>query len=201
MNTNDGSSKITLKAWFTSLKRTSKAVVLITLVISIAVVAYAAGIIFDHAQGKTNFVKDRYVKINLSGAEATGKVKPGDTVSLSQVLTNNGSVPVTAIIRLTVPAVNKASAYDYEVNSSWTLIESDPAAGEYIYGYGTKDELSTLAPGESTDPLVSTGFTMKSSITGSQFSSLSSVDIVTDGYLVDSEEGTNPGDVWRMVGE
>ena len=69
----------------------------------------------------------------------------------------------------------------------------------HIYGYGSEGELIELVPGESTDTLASNGFMMKLSITGAQFYSLSSVVIITAGYLIDTEEGSNPCDVWRMA--
>ena len=55
-----------------------------------------------------------------------------------------------------------------------------------------------IAPGDSTDPLTES-FTMKSSITGAEFNAMGSIDILVDGYLVDSEAGSDPVSVWGMV--
>ena len=85
----------------------------ITLLISIAGVVDAVSVLFDHVHQSTTIIKDRYVKISLSGAEATGKVKLGDTVTLVSVLTNNGSGPGTSIIQLSLPTVNGTSVYNY----------------------------------------------------------------------------------------
>lgn len=60
----------------------------------------------------------------------------------------------TAIIRVSMPTVNGTSAYDYEINRSWTEIESDENSGVFVYGFGTGGELTVLSPGSSTDPLV-----------------------------------------------
>ena len=79
-------------------------------------------------------------------------------------------------------------------------MDADPEAGVYVYGYGTSGELTVIAPGSSTDPLTES-FTMKSSITGAEFNAMGSVDISIDGYLVDSEAGTDPVSVWGMVGQ
>lgn len=73
-----------------------------------------------------------------------------------------------------------------------------PTAGVYVYGFGTETELNELSPGSSTDPLTGS-FTMKSSITGAEFNGMGSVDISIDGYLVDSEAGTDPVSVWGMI--
>ena len=77
-------------------------------------------------------------------------------------------------------------------------MDADPEAGVYVYGYGSDSELSMTAPGDSTDPLKES-FTMKSSITGAEFNAMGSVDICIDGYLVDSEAGSDPVSVWGMI--
>ena len=190
--------------WFRSLRRSSKVILAVALVASIAIVAYAAGLIWNSASNSTTLTKEKYVEVKLSGATASGSIKPGDPVALAPVLTNNGDVDATAIIVLNLPMVGDAPAYEYEVNGSWTLIESDESIGEYVYGYGSSNELSIVAPGGSTsEPLVENGFTMKSSITGSQFNSMSSIDIAITGYMVDasddSEAGVDPETVWGMI--
>lgn len=96
--------------------------------------------------------------------------------------------------------VGGSPAYDYEVSSSWSIVDADPEAGVYVYGYGSEGELYEIAPGDSTDPLTS-AFTMKSSITGAEFNAMGSVDIEVDGFLVDSEAGTDPVSVWGMLGQ
>lgn len=138
------------------------------------------------------------MEVSLTGAEATGSVRPGSTVSLSPVLTNNGDINATAIMRVTLPVVNGSSAYDYEINSSWTLVDADPDFGVYVYGYGSNSDMTVLNPGDSTDALTS-AFTMKSSITEAEFNAMGSVDISVDGFLVDSEEGSDPVSAWGMV--
>ena len=87
-------------------------------------------------------------------------------------------------MRVTVPVVNGSSAYDYEVSSSWSLVDADPKAGVYVYGFGTETELNEISPGDSTDPLTES-FTMKGSITGAEFNAMGSIDISIDGYLSD----------------
>ena len=87
---------------------------------------------------------------------------------------------------------------DYEVSSSWSLVDADSEAGVFVYGFGSEGELNEIAPGDSTDPLTS-AFTMKSSITGAEYNAMGSIDISVDGYLVDSEAGSDPVSVWGML--
>lgn len=190
--------KRTLGMWFRSLRRTSQVAIVMILIAAVGVVAYAAAVLFITAHSTTSLSKDKYIEVSLSGAEANGSIRPGSTVALSPVLTNNGDINTTALVKLTVPVVNGSSAYDYEVSSSWSLVDADPEAGVYVYGYGTSGELTVIAPGSSTDPLTES-FTMKSSITGAEFNGMGSVDISIDGYLVDSEAGSDPVCVWGMV--
>ena len=190
--------KHTLGMWFRSLRRTSQISLIVVLIAAVGVVAYAASVLFNTAHSTTSLSKDRYIEVSLSGASASGLIRPGSTVALSPVLTNNGDINCTGIVRLTVPMVGGSPAYDYEVSSSWTLVDADPEAGVYVYGYGTETELNEISLGDSTDPLTS-AFTMKSSITGAEFKAMGDIDISVDGFLVDSEAGTDPVSVWGMV--
>lgn len=198
MNNTSKDHKHTLGMWFRSLRRTSQISLIVALIVAVGVVAYAASILFNTAHSTTSLSKDRYIEVSLTGAEASGSIRPGSTVALSPVLTNNGDVNCTALMRVTVPVVNGVSAYDYEVSSSWTLVDADDTAGVYVYGYGTSGELTVIAPGSSTDPLTGS-FTMKGSISGSEFNAMGSIDISVDGYLVDSEAGSDPVSVWGMI--
>ena len=190
--------KHTLGTWFRSLRRTSQVAIVMILIAAVGVVAYAASVLFNTAHSTTSLSKDRYIEVSLSGASASGSVRPGSTVSLAPTLTNNGDINTTALVKLTMPVVNGSSAYEYEVSSSWTLVDADPEAGVYVYGFGSDSELNEISPGSSTDPLTGS-FTMKSSITGAEFNAMGSVDISIDGYLVDSEAGSDPGTVWGMI--
>ena len=198
MNNTSEDQKHTLGMWFRSLRRTSQISLIVAIIACIGVVAYAANLLWNSAHSTTSLSKDRYIEVSLSGAEASGSVRPGSTVSLAPVLTNNGDINTTALVKLTVPVVNGSSAYDYEVSSSWSLVDADPEAGVYVYGFGTETELNEISPGDSTDPLTES-FTMKSSITGAEFNAMGSVDISVDGYLVDSEAGSDPVSVWGMI--
>ena len=58
------------------------------LIAAVGVVAYAASVLFNIAHSTTSLSKDRYIEVSLSGAEASGSVRPGSTVALSPVLTS-----------------------------------------------------------------------------------------------------------------
>ena len=59
-------------------------------------------------------------------------MRSGSTETLSPMVTNQKDINCTWLPRLTVPLVNGVSAYDYEVSSGWSLIESDESAGVFM---------------------------------------------------------------------
>lgn len=73
-----------------------------------------------------------------------------------------------------------------------------------MYGYGIEGQLSIIASGDSADTLCNV-FMMKSSISGSQFNGLGSIDIYITGHVVnaseDSEAGTDLGTVCGMINQ
>ncbi len=163
-------------------------------------IAYAASILFNSAHSSTTLTKDRYVEVSLSGAEASGTIRPGGSVSLSPVLTNQGDINCTGFIKVSVPTVSGAAAYEWDVEAGWTQVDSYVDGGKQVtvYAYGSSSELSVVEPGASTDALMNAA-TLKSTITRAQFNAMSDIDIDIDGYLVDSEVGSVPGDVWSLV--
>ena len=52
-------------------------------------------------------------------ADVTESMRPGSTVALAPVPTNNGDIHATAIIVMSLLMVNGSPDFDYEVNSSW----------------------------------------------------------------------------------
>lgn len=80
--------KKSIKTWFRSLRRSSQIALVLALFISAGVIAYAASILFGTSHSSTSLSKDRYVEVELTGASATGSIRPGGTVDLSPVLTN-----------------------------------------------------------------------------------------------------------------
>ena len=54
-----------------------------------------------------------------TGADVSESVRPGSTVALTPVLTNNGDIHEITIIVMNLLTVNGSPDFDYEVNSSW----------------------------------------------------------------------------------
>lgn len=86
----NNSNKRSIGLWFRSQRRTSQISLIVALLAAVGVVAYAASVLFNSAHQSTNLSKERYVEVEITGAEAEGTIKPGDSVALAPVLTNKG---------------------------------------------------------------------------------------------------------------
>ena len=183
---------------FKSLKRSTQAIIIFILLTSIGIAAYAASILWATAHSGTTLSKEHFLTVSLTGASAEGSIKPGGSVSLSPAVTNNGDVDAGVFIKVTMPTIGGADAYEFEPASGWNLVEE--SAGVQIWSYGSDSALEAVSPGSSTDALTSS-FTMKESISGAQFAAMSDVDIGFDGYLIDYGvvDGSDPESAWGMI--
>ena len=80
MNNSSKGQKHTLSMWFRSLRRTTQVAIVMILIAAVGVVAYAVSVLFNSAHSTTSLSKDRYIEVSLTGAEASGSVRPGSTV-------------------------------------------------------------------------------------------------------------------------
>ena len=191
-----------MKTCFKKLKRGAQSALVFALIASMSIGAYAAvSFLWGKAHEKTSLTPKDFVKIELTGAAATGSVSPGENVALSPAITNNGSVDTSAFIQIEMPAVGGAAAYTFENGSGWTMVDESTTdnISTQIWAYGTEENLESISPGCSTSPLMENGITMRSDITGTQFAEIDDINIDTDGYLVDYTVGTDPETVWYMI--
>lgn len=174
------------------------------IIASISIVAFAAAVLWNSANRIINPGKAKYIDVEIDGIpDIFSEIKPGDSVSVAPAIRNEGSVPATAFMKVTVPGLEDGtSAYDYTVPECWEVIESNDNGDsqEIIYAYVDSGILVTVYPDGVTDELCE-GFTLKSDIIGGEFYGMDSIAIDLDGYLVDAEEGDNPDAVWAKLGQ
>lgn len=188
---------ITIRITSRSLHRIAKW----TFILALAGLAYATAVLWNSATNRTSLTKARFIELTINDINATGAIRPGETVNIAPSLTNNGDINCEAFIRLKIPEVEGEPAYVYEVNDDWNEVERDSDGGYtlVVYGYGSKSELDLLSPGLSTSPIVQYGFTLKESITGVQFWNMTDVDIEITGYLIDEQGGADPVTAWAWI--
>ena len=188
--------------WFRSIGLAGQ-IALIS-VLSLSVVAFAAVMLWNSTHKTINPGKAQYIEVEIDGIpDSFSDIKPGDSVPATPAIRNEGSVPATAFIKMTVPKVSdKGAAYDYTVNDNWTVVQSDDSGDklETVYAYVDSGMLATVYPDGFTDELCE-GFTLKSSITGGELYYMDSIAIDLDGYLVDADEGDDPDAVWNKLGQ
>lgn len=175
-----------LWTWFKSLRLPAQALTVILMVFVIGGgIVLAASMLFGHVHDGTELSKDHFLTVSLTGSHVKGSIKPGGSVNLSPILENTGDVDAAAFIKVTMPTIPDTTnaAYEFEAGSGWNLVSE--SEGAQIWSYGTESQLESVSLGGFTEALTETGFTMKSSITGMQFSAMDSVDIEFDAYLAD----------------
>lgn len=178
--------------------------IIVIAVLSLSAVVFAAGIFWNSTHKTINPGKARYIEVEIDGIpDDFSDIRPGDSVSTAPAVRNEGSVPATAFMKVTVPELEDGtSAYDYTVPECWEVIESNDNGDsqEIIYAYVDSGILITVYPDGVTDELCE-GFTLRSDITGGEFYGMDSIAIDLDGYLVDAEEGDDPDAVWAKLGQ
>lgn len=171
---------------------------------SLSVVAFAAVILWNSTHKTINPGITRYIEVEIDGIpDSFSSIKPEDSIPAVPAIRNDGDVPATAFIKMTVPKMaDGAAADDYSVNDNWTVVQSEDSGDniEIVYAYVDSSVLATVYPNGITDELCD-GFTLKSSIAGGEFYAMDSIAIDLDGYLVDADEGDDPDAVRTKLGQ
>lgn len=191
-----------LLLYLTKRRRRRRMAMAATVMVFAGLIAYAGSLLWSSAHDATELTKELYIAVKLSGSSAKGSVKPGRSISLAPVISNDGSIPCAAFMKLTIPKVNGSPAYSYKTKSNWTQAYSSSEGNYYIdvYAYGTQDSLEAIEPGIATSSLVDNGFTMIN-MSGAEFRGMTDVNIQVDGYLVDyaEVEKFDPESAWGMI--
>lgn len=137
------------------------------------------------------------MKVDVTGVDWDGNIKPGGTMSIALVVSNNGDTDSYAFIEIVMPSYGSGTpAYSFTADSGWTLVEDNGA--DQVWGYGAADSLTVLSPMSSTSALTE-GLVMNN-MNGAEFQALGDVNVSVTGYLIQSTAGTDPADVWSKMG-
>ena len=136
--------------------------------------------------------------VDLDVTELTGTIAPGDSKSMSAVVSNPGTAEGLAFIRFEYPTISSASgmagsAYTWSVNSGWSVVEE--GIGYSVYGYN-----SAIGENQNTSSLMD-NLTMKNMST-EDYKNLADVNVSMVGYVADcSEYGTDIEVAWSRIGQ
>lgn len=179
---------------FKNLNRSTQMIIVIALLLSVGIVAYAAISSLLTKSVTTNLTKGDVMEMDLSQPVVTGTVTPGDSIAVSPSITNTGTKDCLAFVRVSMPVYGAGSpAYSFSVGDGWTKVEEN--SGTVVYGYD-----SVLESDEETGPLCES-FTMVN-MSSTDFRSLDDVNVTVTGYLADCDEyGTEIVSAWEQIGE
>lgn len=178
---------------FKALRFSTQALIIITILLAVGIVAYAAISSLLTQTFTSNLTKGDLFEMELNQGAVSGEIVPGSMVVVSPTITNKSTKDALAFIKVTVPGYGGSStpAYSYEVGSGWTLVED--SGNEKVYGYDT-----VLGPLDETGVL--TDEMVMSNMSTSEFVGLSSVDFSFVGYLADCDEyGRDVVEAWATI--
>lgn len=123
-----------MKRKFKSLSRTAQVLIVIAVILSLSIVAYAAISSLLTKTWKSVLTKGNVMEMTLEQGAITGTITPGESVGISPSITNVGTKDCLAFIKVDMPTYGSGSnAYTFTVGSGWTKVAE--SSGEVIYGY------------------------------------------------------------------
>ena len=184
--------------WWKTLKRSTQFLLIAALFLTVSIVAYAAFQTFVSTEEKQGGITDvPFVEVELNLSGFSGPVTPGDTITGSVTVTNNGNAQGMAFIRFNFPTISSdtgmdGSAYSWEVGSDWTEVEK--GTGYVVYGYESPldGDATTTSP---FDSIVMKG------ISNDVYKALDgNVNVSFVGYMADCNEfGDDPATAWTRA--
>lgn len=188
-----------LTSWWKTLKRSTQFLIIAALFLTVSIVAYAAFQTFVSTEEKQGGITDvPFVEVELNLSGFSGPVTPGDTITGSVTVTNNGNAQGMAYIRFNFPTISSASGmdgsvYTWELNSGWTEVEK--GTGYVVYGYNSPLDGDATTETSPFDSIVMRG------ISNEVYKGLDgNVNVSFVGYMADCKEfGTDVVDAWSRA--
>lgn len=179
---------------FKALNRITQIVIILAILLSITMVAYAAISTLISRTWQSDLTKGDIFEMELVQGAVSGEIVPGGTVAVSPVVKNMGTKEAMAFVKIVMPTIpsSGANAYTFTVNEDvWTKVAE--SSGTVVYGYN-----DVLGVDGETDALCDS-MTMVD-MSGSDFIGLSDVNVEIVGYLADRETyGEDVQTVWNEI--
>lgn len=167
------------------MKNIAKAGMALGLFLGAVLVTYALTSFFTKKDFFLTPQKKPIFEIVVSGGDQPGEIGPGDSFPTSPTVYNDATEEMYVFI-----TVSDGGLYEFVVGDGWVEVED----GVYAYG---GDEMTTLAPGETTKPLTSE-MTLRS-MSNAEFSTLENISIKITGYAIGTEDvPVVPSEAWEV---
>ena len=161
--------------------------------IATVIVAYAITSLFFTKSQTSDFSKKQIFQFDLDTGLGSGEVGPGDSFSVSPVISNDATEEMYVFIQVDMPATADGVLYSFDADDEWCFLSED--GGTVVYAYGSA-EMTVLYPGDSTSALTNQ-MTMKS-ISNAEYAGIDDINITITGYAMGTEDmSTNPVDAWN----
>ena len=170
---------------FKHMKRSTVVILILAILAMTTVVAYAVITLFFKGETQTSdYSKKTYFEFDGSGFfTASGKVGPGESMSINPVITSEATVDMYVFIRVEMPIFSSAGLYELNTDSNWECIESGSSGDKYIAVYRYND---VVAPGASTTALGSSLTMVDMSLT--DYAEISDINVTMTGYACGAED-------------
>lgn len=170
------------------MKNIAKAGMAVGLFLGATLITYALTSFFTKKDFFLTPQKKPIFEIVVSGGEQPGEISPGDSFPTSPTVYNDATEEMYVFI-----TVSDGGLYEFVVGDGWVEVED----GVYAYG---GEEMTTLAPGETTKPLTSE---MKMrEISRAEFAGLSDISVKITGYAIGTEDvSAVPSEAWEVCKE
>ena len=172
------------------MKNIAKAGMALGLFLGAALVTYALTSFFTKKEIFLAPQKKPIFEIEVSGGNQPGEIGPGDSFPTSPTVYNDATEEMYVFMKVEMPVVSDEPLYSFDLGEGWVKVED----GVYAYG---GEEMTTLAPGETTKPLTSE---MKMrEISRAEFAELSDISVKITGYAIGTEDvSAVPSEAWEV---
>ena len=165
--------------------------------IATVIVAYAITSLYFTKSQTSDFSKKQIFQFDLDTGLGSGEVGPGDSFSVSPVISNDATEEMYVFIQVDMPATDDGALYSFEADDEWCFLGEDEGTAVYAYGNA---EMTVLYPGDRTSALTNE-MTMKS-ISNAEYAGIDDINFTITGYAMGTEDmSTIPDEAWSQCKE
>lgn len=168
-----------------TVKRSTAVLMVIMLLATTTVVAYAITTLFFKGESQTSdYSKKTYFEITSSEFfTASGEIGLGESMSINPVITSDAIENMYVFIRVEMPAYTDTGLYSMNINDGWSVEEYGVEGEQYIAVYRYD---KVLEPGESTSPLSNSLAMVDMSV--ADYAALDNINVTMTGYACGADD-------------
>lgn len=180
---------------FKHMKRSTAVILILVMLALTTVVAYAVTTLFFRGETQTSdYSKKTYFEFDGSSFfTASGEVGPGESMSITPVISSNATVDMYVFIRVEMPGYSDGGLYELNAGSDWSVEEAQVVGDKYVTVYRYND---VVASGVSTTALGSSLTMVDMSL--ADYADLTDINVTMTGYACGAE-GEELSTAWESI--